>query len=179
MRLLRDILILAGSVVLAVVLVRTDALTAALAAAEPTRFLGPFVVGAFFTSFFTVAPATAAIAELARTGTSVEQLALVGGAGAMVADLVIFKILKDTVAEHVLAAVRHSRSERLKYFFRRGKTRLAGTLLGAVIVASPFPDELGLLLMGLSRAPWYATLLLTYLLNTAGIAAVAVVARSL
>lgn len=179
MRLFRDILILAASVALAVVLVRTGAMTAAIEATSRVHLLESFVAGALFTTLFTIAPATAAIAQMARGGVPLAELALVGALGGMLMDFIIFRVLKTTVADHILAAVRHSRSERLKYFFRRGKTRLAGTLLGAVIVASPLPDEVGLLLMGLSRAPWYATLILTYVLNAAGIAALAVAVRSL
>lgn len=179
MRLFRDILLLAGSIALAVVLTRTGFLASLLESTAPVRYLDSFVAGALFTSLFTVAPATVAIVELAQTGEPFWELVLIGALGAMAMDALILTILKDTITEHILAAVRHSKSERLKYFFRRGKTRLAGTLLGAVIVASPFPDEAGLFLMGLARAPRYVTLLLTYVLNATGIAAVILVGRAL
>jgi hypothetical protein len=170
---------LCGSIALAVYLSQSGALQSILASTAHIRYLDAFVAVGFFTSLFTVAPATVAIAQLAQNGEPFWELVLIGALGAMLADALILTIIKDTLTEHILAAVRHSKSERLKYFFRRGKTRLAGTLLGAVIVASPLPDEAGLFLMGLARAPRYVTLVLTYSLNAAGIAAVVLVSRTL
>jgi hypothetical protein len=177
-RVLRDIILLVASIVLALVLARTGVLDALLERTTHIRYLDAFVAGAFFTSIFTVAPATVALARLARGGEPLWELAFIGALGAMVADAVILTIIKDTITDNILAAVRHSRSNRLKYFFRRGKTRLAGTLLGAVVIASPLPDEMGLFLMGLARARRWVTLVLTYVLNAAGIAAVALAAMA-
>jgi len=177
-RTLRDIVLLIASIVLAIVLARTGVLDAVLERTAHVRYLDAFVAGAFFTSLFTVAPATVALARLARGGEPFWEIVLIGALGAMVADALILTIIKDTLTEHILAAVRHSRSGRLKYFFRRGKTRLAGTLLGAIVIASPLPDEVGLFLMGLARAGRSITLALTYALNAAGIAAIALAARA-
>lgn len=41
--------------------------------------------------------------------------------------------------------------------------------LGAVLIASPFPDELGLMMMGVSKLGYREIAILTYILNTAGI----------
>jgi hypothetical protein len=40
---------------------------------------------------------------------------------------------------------------------------------GAVIIASPFPDEIGVSLMGMARMSGLAFVALTYVLNAAGI----------
>lgn len=174
---IRDIGILFTSVALAVVLWRTGALVRLLDIAEPIPWLGSFVSGMFFTSFFTVAPATAAIVELAQRGVPLERVIFLGAAGAMIADYIIYVLLRESIAEPFLLLVRAGSGERLKHFVRNGRNRLVGTILGAAIIASPLPDEIGLLLMGMARARWYVALTLTYVLNAAGIAAVVFVAR--
>ena len=176
---LRDILVLLASITLAIVLKNSGALTWLLERAEQVRYLGSFVAGAFFTSFFTVIPAVAAIAQLSQSGIPIAQLALAGAAGAMVADSIIYFLLREAVAEPLLMLVQAGSSERLKRFVRRGKHRFTGTLIGAIIIASPFPDELGLLLMGLSKARWYTMAIIAYVLNAGGIAIVALAARAL
>lgn len=175
---LRDVGILLASIGLAIVLRETGALSWLLQKAEQVSYLASFVVGAFFTSLFTVVPATAAIAELARTGTPIMHLAFIGGAGAMVGDFVLYLLLREALAEPLLMLVQTSGTDRLKRFVRRGRHRFIGTLLGAVVIASPLPDEVGLLLMGFAKAKWYTTLMITYVLNAAGIAIVALAARS-
>jgi hypothetical protein len=176
---LRDILILLFSIGLAWSLKHSGALSWLLAEAERVPLVASVAVGAFFTSFFTVVPATAAIAELARTGTPILRLALLGGLGAMLADFLIFLLLREAVAEPLLVLVQAGSGERLKQFVRKGRHRLMGTLVGAIVIASPLPDEAGLLLMGLAKAKWHTTAVLTYLLNAAGIAIVALAARTL
>ena len=42
-------------------------------------------------------------------------------------------------------------------------------LAGAIIVASPLPDELGLIMLGVSKLKYREIAVLTYILNTAGI----------
>jgi len=41
--------------------------------------------------------------------------------------------------------------------------------VGALIIISPLPDELGVSLMGISKLKWYRFLLLSFTLNTLGI----------
>ncbi|HXK36950.1 MAG TPA: hypothetical protein VJ553_05195 [Candidatus Paceibacterota bacterium] len=176
---IRDISILIVSIGIAVVVKNTGALNWLLEHAERIPYLASFVVGMFFTSFLTVVPATVAIAELARGGTPILQLALIGGMGAMVADFILYIILREAVAEPLLVLVQAGSSDRLKRYIRKGKHRLMGTLLGAVIIASPLPDEVGLVLMGLAKARWYTTVLLTYCLNAVGIAIVATAVRAI
>jgi hypothetical protein len=175
---IRDIAILIVSVGIAVVLKETGTLSWLIERAERIQYLASFVVGMFFTSFLTVVPATAAIAELAQRGTPILQLALIGGVGAMIADFILYIILREAVAEPLLVLVQAGSSDNLKRYIRKGKHRLMGTLLGAIIIASPLPDEVGLVMMGLAKARWYTTVLVTYLLNAAGIAIVATASRN-
>ena len=51
-------------------------------------------------------------------------------------------------------------------------------VLGAFIIASPFPDEVGIGLMGIARMKNWQFLLLTFMLNSAGIFFIVTLARS-
>lgn len=62
----KDASILALSILLAVMLVRSDALTHVLTATQGITFLSSFIAGFFFTSVFTTAPAAGALIEIFR-----------------------------------------------------------------------------------------------------------------
>src|SRR3990167_7131268 len=51
--------------------------------------------------------------------------------------------------------------------------------LGAVIIASPLPDELGLIMMGLSHIRTATFIVLSFMMNAAGIFAIATAAQAL
>jgi hypothetical protein len=51
--------------------------------------------------------------------------------------------------------------------------------IGAIIIISPFPDEIGVALMGLTRMNKLSFLVLTYILNSVGIFILALVARAI
>ena len=42
-------------------------------------------------------------------------------------------------------------------------------MIGAIIIASPFPDEIGVSLMGISKMKTYQFILISFLLNAIGI----------
>jgi hypothetical protein len=51
-------------------------------------------------------------------------------------------------------------------------------VLGAFIIASPFPDEIGIGLMGISRMKTWQFLLLAFVLNSTGIFFIVTLANS-
>ena len=89
--LLKDIAIIVLSIVVAVILVKTDALIKILTSTKELELLGSFIAGAFFTSIFTTAPAIVTLGEIAQAN-SLVVTALLGGAGAVVGDLIIFQL---------------------------------------------------------------------------------------
>lgn len=174
----RNTALLVGSLVVFFILAQTPWIDRALSHIGTLGYLGAFVAGICFVSTFTVAPAAVVLFHLAQELNPLG-IALVAGAGGVIGDYLIFRFFKDRVFEE------------LTPFFRSlGDTapmRILSTpyfawmlpVIGALIVASPFPDEIGIGLMGISRMKSWQFLLLTFVLNSAGIFFVVTLARSL
>lgn len=175
---MRDLGIVALSVVIAVILAKTEILKTFLVATQETKILGSFFSGMFFTSVFTTAPATVVLAELAQSN-SVFLVALFGALGAMLGDLVIFGFIKDYLAEDILHLLRGSGYERFSVILKLKLFRWFIPFIGALIIASPLPDELGLVMLGLSKTRTKFFILISLTFNFLGILVIGFVARSL
>lgn len=172
-RLTEDFLFILCGVILSIVMVQTGALERALG------FLGfgalaAFVSGVFFTSAFTIAPSAVALASLALVS-PIGSVALFGALGAMTGDLVIFLFLRDRFAADLSAAFKRSPLRVFLRSFHFGFIKWLSPLFGALIIASPLPDELGLALLGLSRTSVALLLPISFVMNLAGIYGIAYV----
>ncbi len=176
--LMRDLGIIVLSIVMAVILVKTGAFESLLTSTQGLKFIGSFIAGMFFVSVFTVAPATVALAEIAQSN-SVFWVAFVGGIGALAGDLVIFRFIKDRLSEDFLYLIKKSKSERLISVFKLKFFRWLIPFVGALIVASPLPDELGLAMMGLSKMKMSLFIPVSFFLNFLGILAIGFIAKAL
>ena len=176
---LRDIAIIFLSILIAVVLVKTDVLIKILLSARELEFLGSFVAGIFFTSVFTTAPSVVTLGELARDN-SVFLVAVFGGLGAMVGDWIIFRFVRDRFSEHLLELLRHKKAgKRIRAVFRLKLFRWLAFFIGGLVIASPLPDELGIALWGFSKLGGWRVLLFSFISNTLGILLIGLVAKSL
>jgi hypothetical protein len=131
-------------------------------------YLGVFLTGIFFVSSFSVVPASIILFFFAGELNSVG-IALVAGLGAVAGDYLIFRFLKDYVFEELrpfFRKIKNSLFPRFKlnpYFF------WIIPVLGAIIIASPFPDEIGIGLLGLSKIKNWQFVLISFVLNSLGI----------
>ena len=175
---MRDLGIIILSIVIAVILVKTGALKSLLTSTQELKFIGSFVAGIFFVSVFTAAPATVVLAEIAQSN-SIFWVAFFGGVGALVGDLVIFRFIKNRLSDDFLYLIKKSKSERLISVFRLRLFRWLIPFVGALIVASPLPDELGLTMMGLSKMKTSLFIPLSFLLNFLGILAIGLIVKAL
>lgn len=166
------------SVLLAIFLVRTGILDALLASAQEWRFIGSFIAGMLFVSVFTVAPAGAILYEIAAMN-SIWEVALFGGLGGLCGDFFIFRFVRNHIAEDFSHLLKKSKRQHLLSFFRFKLFRWSIPFLGALIVASPFPDEIGLTMMGLSKTKTRVFLPLIFVLDFIGIYVLALIAKSL
>ncbi|MEK9173271.1 MAG: hypothetical protein AAB594_01705 [Patescibacteria group bacterium] len=174
--LIRDLAIVALSVFVAVNLAGSGAVEKFLVNTEGLVFLGSFLAGLFFVSIFTVAPAMVAIVEIAKTGTPLWELAIFGGLGAMLGDLLIFRFVRDRISEDISKLIEGRKGRWLK-IFKFKSFRWVAAFLGAVVVASPLPDELGLAMMGFSKMKTTTFLPLSFILNSAGILVIGILSR--
>lgn len=132
-------------------------------------YLGAFLAGMLFVSTFTVATGAIILLVLAERLSSIE-LGVIAGLGAVAGDFIIFRFIKENLIREVTAIYEQidgshhiSKVLHTKYF--------SWTLpvIGAIIIASPLPDEVGVSLMGISRMRTYKFIIISFVLNAIGI----------
>ena len=138
-----------------------------------TRMLGggvvsSFISGIFFTSVFTIAPAAIALVHISQT-TSIATIAFVGALGAMCGDLILFFFIRDRFADDLAHSFKPSFLKHIARSFHFGFLKWLSPVLGALIIASPLPDEFGLTLMGLSKTRVIILAPISFVMNIAGI----------
>ena len=177
-KLLFDVGIVLASIVLAVYLVKTGAVHTLLSLTGENMLIASFIAGLCFTSFFTTAPAIVVLGELSQEG-NVFLIAAVGALGAMLLDLVLFSFVRNRVVKDASLLLRGKRWKGLRHLFKSRFMHRVLPVIGALIVASPFPDEVGLTLMGVSKLTTTQFLLISYTMNFLGILLIGLTAQLL
>lgn len=177
----KDAFIFLISICVALALVYTNAIQKILAQSMLSHSVASFISGIFFTSVFTTAPAAASLAEIARTFT-VWQTAFFGALGSVLGDLFIFRFVRDNVSKDFEFLFNEIKNEKrwLKIHHRWTEFhafKWLVPLLGAIMIASPLPDEIGLTILGLSKIKMRWFLPLTFVLNFFGILLLAYVGK--
>ena len=176
---LQDIALILFSVLIAVLLVRTNVLANLLASMGELEILGAFIAGMFFTSIFTTAPAMAALGGISLLQ-GIFSTALFGAIGSVVGDLIIFRFVRYRISSHISEMLAHrSIWRRFHLLFKRRFFRWITFLAGGLILASPLPDELGVTVLGFSKIRVRYFALLSFTFNFLGIVLIGLVARSL
>lgn len=166
------------SLVLLFFLVHNDSIHATLSRVSTFGYFGVFVVGMFFVSTFTVAPSLVVLTFFAEALNPLS-VATVAGMGAVVGDYVIFRFLKEKVFEELRPLFFHSESGKIGRLFSTPYFAWLAPVLGALIIASPFPDEFGVALLGGTQLKKWQFIALTFPLNTVGIFITIMAARAL
>jgi len=135
-------------------------------------YLGVFIAGMLFTFGFT-SPFSAGF-FIALSPQNLFLAAIIGGAGALFSDLVIFKFIRITF-EDEFYRLRHTKAI-------RKVEHLIETMIGhkikmylmyvfaGFLIASPLPDEAGVVMLaGLTKIKTGALAILSFILNTLGI----------
>ncbi len=132
-------------------------------------YIGAFLAGVLFVSTFTVATGAIILLVLAETLSPIE-IGIIAGFGAVVGDFVIFRFFKDDLAEEIKSIYNlFDRKNHLKKVFHTKYFSWTLPVIGAVIIASPLTDEIGVSLMGISKMTTFRFLLISFLLNAIGI----------
>ena len=175
--LLKNLAALVFSIVLAWLLVKSGTVDAFLFKIGD-GVAGSLISGFLFTSVFTVGPAAVALATLAQNE-SIFIIALIGALGSVAGDFLIFKFVRDRITDDFLALVERPKIIRLAHLFHLEIFRYFLPLIGALVIASPLPDEIGLAMMGVSKISGKKFFLISYLANFFGILMVGFAARAL
>jgi hypothetical protein len=142
---------------------------------ERTGLWGALGAGFLFTSTFTTGPA---ILLISRMGTVIDPLtlALIGGIGAMCGDYILLHILQDRVFEELAPLFKKMKRKRHLHIFDTPYFAWLAPLAGALIIASPIPDEAGIGLLGTTKISHTQFLILTFMMNALGILAIGLLA---
>lgn len=164
----RNLSILLLSFLATYVFAQTYLYEAFLTNLQSVGYLGIFLVGAFFVSIFTVAPAMVVLVGLGEQYAPLI-LAPIAGAGAMFGDYVIFRFIREGVLDELKELIGAGNLDKILHPFRSRYFVWLLPLLGAIIIASPLPDEAGVAMMGISHIKRWAFMIISFLLNTIGV----------
>ena len=157
------------SILLAVLILKIGVVHQFLSGLGNFGYLSAFIAGGLFVSTFTVAAGAIILFFLAETFTPWE-IGLIAGLGAVVGDLTIFKFVKNGLAGEITDIYNHiDAKHHLRKLFHSKYFSWTLPVVGALIIASPLPDELGVTLMGISRLNTFQFLIISFFLNSIGI----------
>jgi len=174
---LKDSSFIILSIALAIVIGRLDLIEKLLSLSENVRVIGAFVGGLFFTSVFTTAPAIIFLGEIGQVE-PILVVALIGAAGAVCGDILLFHLFKNHVAKDVDTLIGLSKNNLLKNILHNRAFRWVGILVGALIISS-LPDELGIALMGLTKMEVKSFIPVSFTFNFFGIYLIGLASRLL
>ena len=165
------VLVLTLSVVVALFLVQSSAVHRLLEVSRELQIVSAFLAGVFFTSVFTVIPATAALFVLGEESHAL-WLALIAAFGSVGSDTFILKFIENDILSDARLFVRSKTRATFRHILQKKLFRLPLTLLGALIIASPLPDELGIALLDIAKIKMKSFYLISFALNLLGIIAI-------
>jgi len=166
----RNLIWLLVSIIIAYVIVKSPAVNNMIKNVGTLGFVGAFFAGMFFTYGLTAAPATAALLILGRTLHYPFITALIAGAGAVMSDYVIFRLVRDKLIEEIRLTGEEilGRSIHIK-INPNSLTAKAIPILAGLIIASPLPDEFGAALLGAAKIRTIKFVEYSFLFNFIGI----------
>jgi uncharacterized membrane protein YdjX (TVP38/TMEM64 family) len=172
-----DIGIISISIYVAIYLVQAGTVEALLHATGDNLLLVSFISGVFFTSFFTTPISIAMFSSLAHDG-NIALIAAVGALGSVAGDCVLFWFVRHRIAKDAAALLTGPKWKRILRVLRQRRFRRILPVIGALILASPFPDEIGLALIGVSTMSQRGFFLLSYTMNLLGILIILLIASA-
>ena len=142
---------------------------------EPLGIGGIIVAGALYTYGFTASLGAVLLIAIAPDH-SPFLMAFLGALGATAADITIFKFLKGNLRHEVL---RIARFKPVRFILSSPivKNRVARTILGFLVIASPLPDEVGVAFLSMTRISLSQFRLVTFAANFVGVYALTALAN--
>ncbi len=171
-----DILIITLSL-LATYLMAEFSVVLVLEKAITSDYVLALIAGIFFISFFTVVPAGYILINLIGDN-DMFTIALIAGMGAVIGDLLIFVFVKNRFSNNLFSLFHFRQDGAVKRLKENKIIRIFLPVLGAAIIASPLPDEIGVALMGASRIKKRFFIPMSYVLNSVGIYILLIISKN-
>jgi hypothetical protein len=133
----------------------------------PLGIFGIFIAGMLYTYSFTTSIGALLLIPFALHYPP-GFVAVVGGVGSLFGDLTIFSIIKNDLRKEVqqLAKCHFMRRLGATHLFRN---RWFRDILGALVIASPIPDEIGIAIMSSAKIDTASFALLSFIADMVGI----------
>lgn len=167
-------------IVLFLALIATGVVTWLLDGIEQLGYAGAFIGGILSVSLFTTAPAVVVLVDMAaQPHLQILPLAIVATIGTVVGDAIILKFLENKMTAELRPLIRKLRIDAVVRRLRHSRFRWVLVLVGAIVLATPLPDEAGLALMSASKLGRHHVLLICLVLNFIGMWLLMVAARAI
>ena len=153
------------SILFAIFLSKYNFLNKLLFKTKYIPFVGSFIAGALYISSSTAALGVLMLTDLSKKLHPIE-ISLLAGLGGAVADFAIFRFFRNGLLSEITPIYNKLGGKRLTALMRHRTLRWILPIIGALIIASPFPDEIGISLMGLTHIKNYQLIILCLTLNT-------------
>ncbi len=176
-QIVRDIVIIICSLVLTVILARSNFVSVFFHFLLNYPAISSFFAGIFLVSFFTVIPATVILAGLSMHSTWLV-VALSAAVGSALGDLGIFSFFKSTIVEDLRYL---SEKFNLDQYFKRvstGRYRIMLIIIGVILWVLPLPDEFPLAILGITKTNNKFFVALSLFINFCTISGIWIVAQS-
>jgi len=165
----KNLTYLALSILLALLLLQINVFRSWLSHLGNLGYIGAFIGGMLFISTFTVSIGTVILFALAKYLNPIE-IGLIAGLGAVIGDLFVFRFIRSQeLNKEIKHFFDYFGGDKISHLIHSKYFSWTLPVIGALIIASPLPDELGVSLMGISRMKTYKFILLSFILNSLGI----------
>lgn len=139
---------------------------------DKLNYLGVFIAGLLFSFGFT-SPFSAGY-FIALNPENIIITGIIGGFGAMLADLFIFKMIRFSFTEEIKKLRKEKITKQIENILNKtliGKLKIyLMYIFAGILIASPLPDEIGVIILaGLTKVKTTALMILGFILNTLGI----------
>jgi|694.fasta_scaffold00232_68 uncharacterized membrane protein YdjX (TVP38/TMEM64 family) len=161
----RNLILLTLSIIVAIFLFNNQGFHDFLHSSRDYGYIGAFLAGTFFVSTFTAAIGTVVLLFLAED-LNIALLIFLGTCGCVCGDLLILKFIRsDGLNDEVKNLFGKKRIKRIKILFRSPYFSWMLPVIGALLIAAPGPDELGVSLLGISEMSTRNFILISFGLN--------------
>lgn len=164
----RDVVMIGVGIFIAILLSKLGVIDYVIYLFRDYYSITAFLAGMFFTSIFTLAPASVTLIHLSQNS-PVSGVILWGSLGAVCGDMILFFFIKDRFA---VDFKKYFKPHHIKYVMKSmhfGFMRWLSPVIGALLIASPLPDEFGITLLGMSKIKTAVLIPITFFMNMLGI----------
>ena len=179
-RLLRDFSIIGLSVIVAIYIQISDTSSTLVGFFSSLYFVpAAILMGFLFSLTFTAAISTSVFILLSETTHNPYIIALLGGLGSVLANSIIYKFFKqEIIADIEFLEPKYAKKIAHKIMHSRVFVGLV-PFIAAMLLASPLPDEVGILMLSGNNFKYTKFFLLSFFLHTLGILLIVLFGKSI